>query len=72
MRLLVSIKAISPFRSIFSGFQNLWSDFSDMVYAKVPDAFIPAVLAVHEQSKRDQFLMKLCPKFKATRLSLMN
>jgi len=56
----------------FSGFQNLWSDFFDMVYAKVPDAFIPAVLAVHEQSKRDQFFMKLRPKFEATRLSLMN
>jgi hypothetical protein len=42
----------------FSGFMNLWGEFSDVVYAKVPAASIPAIQAVHEQSKRDQFLMK--------------
>jgi transposase InsO family protein len=43
-----------------------------MVYAKVPAASIPAVQVVHEQSKRDQFLMKLPLEFEATRSSLMN
>jgi hypothetical protein len=56
----------------FSGFQNLWGDFSDVVYAKVDAASIPTVQAVHEQSKRDQFMMKLRPEFEATRSSLMN
>jgi hypothetical protein len=56
----------------FSGFQNLWGEFSDMVYAKVPAASIPAIQAVHEQSKRDQFLMKLSPEFETTRSNLMN
>jgi len=33
---------------------------------------ISVVQAIHEQNKKDQFLMKLCPKFEATRSSLMN
>ncbi|TXG67369.1 hypothetical protein EZV62_008644 [Acer yangbiense] len=56
----------------FSSFQNLWGEFSDMVYAKVPAASLSAVQAVHEQSKRDQFLMKLRPEFEITRSNLMN
>ncbi|KAK0584328.1 hypothetical protein LWI29_011194 [Acer saccharum] len=32
----------------FSSFQNLWGEFSDMVYAKVPEASLSAVQAVHE------------------------
>jgi hypothetical protein len=56
----------------FSGFQNLWGEFSDVVYAKLPAGSISAVQAVHEQSKRDQFLMKLCPEFEAARSNLMN
>jgi hypothetical protein len=51
----------------FSGFLNLWGEFSDVVYTKVPTASISVVQAIHEQNKRDQFLMKLCPKFEATR-----
>jgi hypothetical protein len=43
-----------------------------VVYAKVHAASLFAVQAVHEQSKRDQFLMKLRPKFEATRSNLMN
>jgi enamine deaminase RidA (YjgF/YER057c/UK114 family) len=34
----------------FSGFQNLWGEFFDVVYAKVPAASILAVQAVHKQS----------------------
>jgi hypothetical protein len=43
-----------------------------MVYAKVPTASLSVVQSVHKQSKRDQFLMKLCPKFEVTRSNLMN
>ncbi|TXG56864.1 hypothetical protein EZV62_018177 [Acer yangbiense] len=56
----------------FSSFQNLWGEFSDMVYAKVPATSLSAVQAVHEQSKRDQFLMKLRPEFEIARSNLMN
>jgi hypothetical protein len=42
------------------GFQNLWGEFSDMVYAKVLAASLSAVQVVHEQSKIGQFMMKLC------------
>jgi hypothetical protein len=56
----------------FSGFQNLWGEFSDVVYAKVHATSISVVQDVHEQSKRDQFLMKLRPEFEVTRSNLMN
>ena len=56
----------------FSGFQNLWREFSDMVYAQVPVASLSAAQAVHEQSKKDQFLMKLRPEFEVTCSNLMN
>ncbi|KAA8531359.1 hypothetical protein F0562_006068 [Nyssa sinensis] len=37
----------------FSGFQTLWADYSDIVYANVPIAALSAVQAVHATSKRD-------------------
>ena len=52
--------------------QNLWGEFSDMVYAKVPAAYFSDVQVVHEQSKRDQFLTKLHPEFEVTSSNLMN
>jgi hypothetical protein len=56
----------------FSGFQNLWANYSDIVYANVPAAALSAVQAVHETSKRDQFLMKLRSDFEIARSNLMN
>jgi UDP-3-O-[3-hydroxymyristoyl] glucosamine N-acyltransferase len=56
----------------FSGFQNLWTNYSDIVYANVPAAALFAVQAVHETRKRDQFLMKLCSDFETARSNLMN
>jgi hypothetical protein len=56
----------------FSGFQNLWANYSDIVYANVPAAAFSTVQAVHETSKKDQFLMKLCSDFKTARSNLMN
>ena len=43
-----------------------------MVYVKVPVASLSDVQVVHKQSKRDQFLMKLCLEFEVTRSNLMN
>ncbi|KAH0658127.1 hypothetical protein KY285_026688 [Solanum tuberosum] len=54
----------------FSGFQNLWAEFTDIVYAKIPYESI--IQGVHEQSKRDQFLMKLRSDFENVRSNLMN
>jgi hypothetical protein len=71
MRLLITLGNLS-IQEYFSGFQNLWGEFSDIVYAKVPVASLSDVQAVHEQSKRDQFLMKLRPEFEVTRSNLMN
>lgn len=56
----------------FSGFQNLWAEFSDIVCAAVPTASLVDVMAVHEISKRDQFLMKLRSDFENARSNLMN
>ncbi|XP_074374824.1 uncharacterized protein LOC141715249 [Apium graveolens] len=56
----------------YSGFQNLWAEFTDIAYAKVPVTSLLSVQQVHEQSKRDRFLMKLRPEFEVTRSNLMN
>lgn len=56
----------------FSGFQNLWSEFTDIVYAKIPAESLSIIQAVYEQSKRDQFLMKLRSEFESIHSNLMN
>ena len=55
-----------------SGFQTLWADYCDIVYANVPIAALSVVREVHATSKRDQFLMKLRPDFEIARSNLMN
>jgi hypothetical protein len=50
----------------------LWGKFFDMVYVMVPAASLSTVQAIHEQSKRDQYLMKLRPEFEVTCSNLMN
>ena len=56
----------------FSGFQTLWSEYCDIVYANVPTAALSAIREVHATIKRDQFLMKLRPDFEIARSNLMN
>ena len=56
----------------FSGFQTLWADYCDIVYANVPTAALSTVREVHASSKRDQFLMKLRSDFEIARSNLMN
>ena len=43
-----------------------------MIYAKALAKSLSVVQEIHEQSKRDQFLVKPCPKFEAIRLNMMN
>ena len=56
----------------FSSFQTLWTNYFDVVYANVLAAVLSTVQAVHATSKRDQFLMKLCPDFEIARSNMMN
>ena len=56
----------------YFGFQNLWAEFKDIVYAKIPAESLSVIQQVHEQSKRDQFLMKLCSEFESVHSHLMN
>ena len=56
----------------YSGFLNLWSEYSGIIYSKVPSEALAGIQAVHEDSKRDQFLMKLRPEFEAIRAGLLN
>ncbi|KAJ0046336.1 hypothetical protein Pint_05309 [Pistacia integerrima] len=56
----------------FSGFNNIWGEFTDIIYAKVLEDSLSVVQEIHAQSKQDQFLMKLRPEFEATHSNLMN
>ena len=56
----------------YSGFLNLWSDYSGLVHSKVPKDALAALQAVHSKSQRDQFLMKLRPEFASARAGLIN
>ena len=38
----------------YSGFINLWSDYSGLVHSQVPKAALAALQAVHSESQRDQ------------------
>ena len=56
----------------YSSFMNLCAGYTDIIYAQIPADSLSVVQKVHEQSKRDQFLMKLRPEFEITRSNLMN
>jgi hypothetical protein len=56
----------------YSVFQNLWAEYTNIIYAKIPAESLSVVQQVHEQSKRDQFLMKLRYEFEITRSNLIN
>lgn len=45
----------------YSGFINIWSEYSGIIYSKVSQAALTSLQEIHEVSKRDQFLMKLRP-----------
>ncbi|KAK0606527.1 hypothetical protein LWI29_000191 [Acer saccharum] len=56
----------------YSGFLNLWSDYTWLVHSTVPKEALAALQAVHSESQRDQFLMKLRPEFESARAGLIN
>jgi hypothetical protein len=56
----------------YAGFMNLWSEYTGIIYSKVPKESLEALHLVHADSQRDQFLMKLRPEFEAVRASLIN
>ncbi|KAJ0082875.1 hypothetical protein Patl1_11567 [Pistacia atlantica] len=55
----------------YSGFINLWSDYSGLVQSREVLTAL-ALQTVHSESQRDQFLMKLRPEFESTRAGLIN
>lgn len=71
MKLLITLKEVSLFKIIFR-IQNLWPEFTDIIYAKLPVESVSVIQAVYEQSKRDQFLMKLRSEFESVCSNLMN
>lgn len=56
----------------YSDFINLWSEYSGIIYSKVSQETLEGLQAVHEETKRDQFLMKLRPEFETARAGLLN
>ncbi|KAG6512380.1 hypothetical protein ZIOFF_030491 [Zingiber officinale] len=61
-----------PIEQYYSGFINLWSEYSSLIYSKVPKEALANLQAIHEDSRRDQFLMKLRPEFEVARAGLLN
>ncbi|XP_074356327.1 uncharacterized protein LOC141696033 [Apium graveolens] len=59
-------------QEFYSSFQNLWNEYTDIVYESVPAEGLTVVQSVHETSKRDPFLMKLLGDFEPVRSNLMN
>ena len=58
-------------QEFYSSFENLWADYTDIVYASVTPKGLIAIQSVHETSKRDQILMKLRGEFEAIRSNLI-
>ena len=56
----------------YSSFQNLWVEYSNIIYVGISGEALLAVQTVHETSKRDQFSMKQRYDFDATRSNPMN
>ncbi|XP_041026943.1 uncharacterized protein LOC121267141 [Juglans microcarpa x Juglans regia] len=61
-----------PIAQFYSGFINIWCEYSAIVHTKVPITALAALQAVHAESQRDQFLMKLRPEFEPVRAGLLN
>jgi hypothetical protein len=56
----------------YAGFLNPWSEYTGIIYSKIPKESLKALYLVYAESQRDQFLMKLRPEFEAVRASLIN
>lgn len=56
----------------YSRFIDLWSEYSGIIYSKVSKEALVGLQVVHEDSKQDQFLMKLRPEFETAPAGLLN
>src|SRR3954471_24531163 len=59
-------------KEYYSGFLNLWIERSAIIHIDVPKSSFTNVQKVYNTSRRDQFLMKLCPEFEVVRGGLLN
>jgi len=57
---------------LYARFLNLLSEYTGIIYSKIPKESLEALYLVHAESQRNQFLMKLWPEFEAVRASLIN
>jgi len=44
----------------FSSFQNLWANYSDIVYANVPVTALSVIQTMHKTSKRGEIREEIC------------
>lgn len=56
----------------YSGYFNLWDEYTNIVQSIVSATGRSVVQKVHETSKRNQFLMKLRPEFEYVHSNLIN
>ena len=56
----------------YSAFLTLWHEYADLVTMDVPIAALSTIHTIHATTRRDQFLMKLRPKYEFVRSSLLN
>ncbi|KAG6480996.1 hypothetical protein ZIOFF_057587 [Zingiber officinale] len=61
-----------PIEQYYFGFINLWSEYSSLIYSKVPKETLASLQAIHEDSRRDQFLMKSRSEFEVALAGLLN
>lgn len=59
-------------KEFYSSFENLCTEYTDIICASVPPEGLIASQSLHKTSKCDQFLMKLKVEFEAIRSNLMN
>ena len=63
---LITLKGSNLFiQDYFSRFQSLWTEFVNMVYAKIPYESLFVVQEIYGQSKTNQYFMKPHPGFEA-------
>ena len=56
----------------YSAFLTLWNEYADLVTADVPIAALSTIQTIHATTRRDQFLLKLCPKYEFVCSFLLN
>ena len=56
----------------YSTFLTLWHEYANLVTADVPIAALSTIQTIHVTTRRDQFLMKLCPEYESVHSSLLN